>query len=58
MPDICMCEGHSCLLKESCYRYTAEPSEYQSYFLSPPINHSTEECEYYWYRGKGLDVND
>jgi hypothetical protein len=51
MPDICMCEGHGCSLKESCYRYTAEPSKYQSYF-SPPFNHSVEECEYFSNNGE------
>lgn len=47
MPDITMCSGEGCPLKESCYRYTAKPSEYwQSYFIDPPIKDG--ECEYYW----------
>ena len=38
MPDITKCEGRQCELKDTCYRYTSEPSEYrQSYFTSPPL---------------------
>lgn len=52
MPDITKCEGRQCELKETCYRYTSEPSKHrQSYFTSPPltINENGEhECEYYW----------
>ena len=47
MPDICMCEGIECPLKDSCYRCTATPSEFmQSYFMTPP--YKEENCEYYW----------
>jgi hypothetical protein len=47
MPDITMCSGKDCPLKETCYRYTAKPSEYrQSYFLSPP--NKGKKCDYYW----------
>lgn len=32
MPDIAMCLNEECPLKETCYRFTATPSEYwQSY---------------------------
>ena len=51
MPDITKCAGRQCELKETCYRYTSEPSKYrQSYFTSPPlyINQIGEhQCEYY-----------
>ena len=30
MPDITMCVGTGCPLRETCYRYMAEPNEYQS----------------------------
>ena len=37
MPDIAKCEGTGCSLKETCYRFTATPSEFrQSYFLNIP----------------------
>jgi hypothetical protein len=45
-PDITMCQGTNCPEKETCYRYTAKPSEYQSYFIEPPIK--DDKCEMYW----------
>lgn len=46
MPDIAMCSGERCPLKEICYRYTATPSSYQSYFAQSPVSGGT--CEYFW----------
>lgn len=47
MPDIAKCLGTGCPYKETCYRYTSEPSEYmQSYFSVPPIKDG--KCEMYW----------
>ena len=46
MPDIMMCSGEKCPLKQICYRHTAKPSNYQSYFLKPPVLGGT--CEYFW----------
>lgn len=47
MPDISMCKGTDCPLKETCYRFTAKPSEYrQAYFLTPP--NDGDKCEHYW----------
>jgi len=46
MPDITMCSGKDCPLKETCYRYKAEPSDYQSYWLEPPYYAGI--CEHYW----------
>ena len=47
MADITMCTGNGCPLKENCYRFTAEKSEYrQSYFFTPPFDGKT--CEMYW----------
>lgn len=52
MPDITMCVGEGCPLKEECFRYTAKPSEYrQSYFDGTP-NYSRLRCEYFMYNGK------
>lgn len=45
MPDIAMCEGGSCKLKETCYRHTAKPDYYQSYFSEPPVD--GDKCDYY-----------
>lgn len=45
MPDITMCKGVGCEAKITCYRYIAEPSYMQSFFLqTPDINGG---CEYY-----------
>ena len=56
MPDITMCLGTNCVIKEDCYRYKATPDEYlQSYFSEVPFNKNMEfkgtrrsYCEYYW----------
>ena len=46
-PDITLCPGTNCPYKESCYRFTAKPSEYmQSYFMKPPIKDG--KCDMYW----------
>lgn len=51
MPDISMCTGNGCTLKENCYRYTAKPSEFrQSYFSTPPFKDG--ECDYHIIHGK------
>jgi len=48
MPDITMCRGNDCELKDNCYRHKAEPSEFrQSWFMKPPYE-SIFECEYFW----------
>lgn len=52
MSDITMCFGGDCPVKESCYRFMAEPNEYrQAYFSAPPFEKST--CKMYW--GKGSE---
>ena len=46
MPDMTMCNGISCTVRESCYRYIATPSEFmQAYFTGSPKKGDT--CEYY-----------
>jgi hypothetical protein len=46
MPDITMCLGTDCPYKETCYRYTSEPRDWQSYFSVPPIKDG--KCDMYW----------
>lgn len=49
MADITMCEDKECPFKETCYRFTATPSEYrQSYFKNSPYNSYNLNCEDYW----------
>jgi hypothetical protein len=45
-PDITLCPGTNCPYKETCYRYTSEPSDWQSYFSEPPIKDG--KCDMYW----------
>lgn len=48
MPDIWMCHGEGCPMKDQCYRHTAKETPLrQAYFLTPPLT-SVEpfECEY------------
>lgn len=45
MPDISMCPGTNCPLKEQCYRYTATPNEQrQSYLAQAPVK-ADETCD-------------
>ena len=48
MADISMCDGKHCKDKDTCYRYTAHPSTYQSYLLLDNKNKDKDTCEYYW----------
>lgn len=55
MPDISMCKGDGCPIKQDCYRFTARPSEfYQSYFAVVPYDKKTG-CDHYWERIPTLD---
>lgn len=47
MPDITMCFGYGCPLKENCHRYLADPDRHQSYFALAPYDIEKEVCEYY-----------
>lgn len=49
MPDITMCSGKGCSLKDSCWRHNATPTpDRQSFFLSPPLKDDDSACDYYW----------
>lgn len=48
MPDISMCKGGDCPYKNTCYRFTAIPCKYQTYFSEVPYNFDEEFCQYYW----------
>lgn len=55
MPDITMCSGDECPLKDICYRHTAKPDEHrQSYFVTVPWRSVDLGCEYFWGNGKSL----
>jgi hypothetical protein len=46
MPDIAMCTGDECPVKENCWRYMSPSDRYQSQFASPPYTEAG--CEYFW----------
>lgn len=47
--DITKCKGTNCPLREDCFRYTAKGDDsYQSYFVTPPYNKQTKECNLLW----------
>jgi len=46
MPDISMCRNIFCPLKDSCYRYLAEPGFFQSYASFKPDEKGN--CDFYW----------
>lgn len=50
MPDISMCNNATCPFKEQCYRFTAKPSNWQSYADFKPHTNENEdmECDYFW----------
>jgi hypothetical protein len=49
MPDISMCKGEDCPIKNKCYRFTATPSQHwQSYFTESPYQKETKKCKHFW----------
>jgi hypothetical protein len=50
MPDITMCSGDGCPLKDECFRYTATPSPRQSYFVKAPFKKENGKvmCDHFW----------
>lgn len=46
MPDITMCDGKGCESKDNCYRHTARPGYWQSWFSEAPG--VDEDCPEYW----------
>lgn len=42
MTDIALCSNKDCPLKDSCYRFTAKPEEYQWY-----ADFDEDDCEFY-----------
>ncbi|MEZ0209204.1 MAG: hypothetical protein ACAH17_03465 [Candidatus Paceibacterota bacterium] len=48
MPDIAMCKGECCPLRDSCHRYKAKPDTYQTYFVTAPYDKKAAACGAYW----------
>jgi hypothetical protein len=50
MPDITMCKGENCTIKNECYRFTATPDKYrQAYFAESPCTKKMggTSCDHY-----------
>lgn len=48
MTDICMCKNENCAIRESCYRYRADPGEWQAYFIVDKEVKDESDCDEYW----------
>lgn len=56
MPDITMCTGGDCPLKNSCKRFVSKPDPYwQSYFTNVPYGNG---CEHYWDCGNAINKTE
>lgn len=42
-----LCAGTSCLLRDDCYRFTAEVLGRQDFFGQPPFNSHTGQCAHF-----------
>lgn len=52
-----MCTGKDCPLKETCFRYNAEPdNDWQSWFCETPFVEG--ECEHYVYNKQKTTKNE
>ena len=48
MPDISMCSGEGCPIKEECHRHTAPHNKaWQTFFVYVPYDHAYKGCEYF-----------
>lgn len=45
MPDICMCQGDNCPIKDKCYRFTAHADEMWQSYANFEYKHG---CDYFW----------
>jgi hypothetical protein len=54
MPDISMCEGKNCPIKEKCYRYRAFPDSWQWYMNFRPNENGS--CDNFWFIEAGMSI--
>lgn len=45
MPDISMCASEQCPSRDTCYRHTATPGEYQSWADYEATREGRDRCE-------------
>ncbi|MBP6842290.1 MAG: DUF2934 domain-containing protein [Kofleriaceae bacterium] len=48
MPDVTMCPGGACPLRQRCYRYRAVPDGRQDAFGAVPFDEEAGACELFW----------
>jgi hypothetical protein len=48
MPDITMCAGQGCPLRNQCYRFRAQACGRQDYFGRSPYDAASGHCEQFW----------
>lgn len=48
MPDMSMCEGNNCPLKQTCYRHTAVANTTMQSYNNFTYNVEEEKCDFYW----------
>lgn len=54
MTDITKCSGLDCQMKGNCYRFTAKPSDYQSWFMQHPLKIDNTCDEFYPVNSKSM----
>ncbi len=47
MADITMCQNQECPINSKCYRYTAKPFLWQSYFMEKYTQATEKGCPFY-----------
>ena len=48
MSDLCKCLGIDCPIKKACLRHMGDShSPMQSFFVEPPFDPDTGDCEYF-----------
>lgn len=58
MVDITMCLNKTCPSRNTCYRFTATPSEFaQSYANFEPEHPDLDKCDYYWKDNRLSNIN-
>jgi hypothetical protein len=48
MPDMSMCKGNKCPLRETCYRYKAVANVPIQSYIDSPYNVREDKCDFYW----------
>lgn len=48
MPDISKCNNNNCPSKDSCYRFTSQPSPFWQSYSDFKFDEKTGKCDHYW----------